>query len=183
MIRAKSEICTLVEHHLRRIRHTVESRVRNVRHELRHLTSSDRLGLLPRKIAARRERLNRNRVSLYRIVETRARALRVRLAAAERPLAHVPSRVARERHRFDATIATLSAVSPLSVLSRGYAIAFSRTRRGRKPILDSNAVGVGDPIELQLKRGALSCTVDAKTLGIETTWPGLAAATDAPDRK
>src|SRR6266540_3647468 len=75
VIRAKSEICTLVEHHLRRIRHTVESRVRNVRHELRHLTSSDRLGLLPRKIAARRERLNRNRVSLYRIVETRARAL------------------------------------------------------------------------------------------------------------
>src|SRR5437762_13793360 len=39
VIRAKSEICTLVEHHLRRIRHTVESRVRNVRHELRHLTS------------------------------------------------------------------------------------------------------------------------------------------------
>src|SRR6478672_8643494 len=34
VIRAKSEICTLVEHHLRRIRHTVESRVRNVRHEL-----------------------------------------------------------------------------------------------------------------------------------------------------
>ena len=171
VIRAKSEICTLVEHHLRRIRHTVESRVRNVRHELRHLTSSDRLGLLPRKIAARRERLNRSRVSLYRIVEARARALRLRLAAAERPLAHFPTRIARERHRFDATMATLSAVSPLSVLSRGYAIAFSRTRRGRKPILDSNAVGVGGPIELQLKRGALSCTVDAKTLGIETTWP------------
>src|SRR6266498_1146194 len=93
VIRAKSEICTLVEHHLRRIRHTVESRVRNVRHELRHLTSSDRLGLLPRKIAARRERLNRNRVSLYRIVETRARALRLRLAAAERPLAQFPTRI------------------------------------------------------------------------------------------
>jgi len=110
-------------------------------------------------------------VSLYRIVEARARALRVRLAAAERPLAQFPARVARERHAFDAVVATLSAVSPLSVLSRGYAIAFSRTRRGRKPILDSNAVSVGDPIELQLKRGALSCTVDAKTLGIETTWP------------
>src|SRR5438874_7331204 len=136
VIRAKSEICTLVEHHLRRIRHTVESRVRNVRHELRHLTSSDRLGLLPRKIAARRERLNRSRVSLYRIVEARARALRLRLAAAERPLAHFPTRIARERHRFDATMATLSAVSPLSVLSRGYALGFSRTRRGRKPILD-----------------------------------------------
>jgi len=171
VIRAKSEICTLVEHHLRRIRHTVESRVRNIRHELRHLTSSDRLGLLPRRIAARRERLNRNRVSLYRIVEARARALRLRLAAAERPLALFPARVARERHSFDAVVATLGAVSPLSVLSRGYAIAFSRTRRRRKPILDSNAVSVGEQIEVQLKRGAMSCTVDAKTLGIETTWP------------
>jgi len=171
VIRAKSEICALVDHHLRRIRHNVESRVRNVRHELRHLMSSDRLGLLPRRIAAQRERLNRNRVSLYRIVEARARALRVRLAAAERPLAHFPALVARERQRFDATVATLSAVSPLSVLSRGYAIAFSRTRRGRKPILDSNAVGVGEQIEVQLKRGAMSCTVDAKTLGIETMWP------------
>src|SRR6266571_4110116 len=68
-------------------------------------------------VAARRARLNRNRVSLYRIVEARARALRLRLAAAERPLANVPTRVARERQRFDATMATLSAVSPLSVLS------------------------------------------------------------------
>ena len=148
VIRAKSEICTLVEHHVRRIRNVVEGRVRNVRHEQRHLTSS-----------------------LYRIVESRARALRVRLAAAERPLAHFPARVAQQRHRFEAVAGTLGAVSPLSVLSRGYAIAFSRTRRGRKPILDSNAVGVGEPIEVQLKRGALSCTVDAKTLGIETTWP------------
>src|SRR5438067_2666105 len=171
VVRAKSEICAVVDHHVRRIRHTVESRVRNVRHELRHLTSSDRLGLLPRRIAARRERLNRNRVSLYRIVEARARALRVRLAATERPLEQVPARIARARHRFDATIATLSAVSPLSVLSRGYAIAFSRTRRGRKPILDSAVVAVGDPIEVQLKKGRLNCTVDSQTLGVESVWP------------
>ena len=39
-------------------------------------------------------------------------------------------------------VATLQAVSPLSVLSRGYAIAFSRTKRGRKPILDPNQVHV-----------------------------------------
>jgi exodeoxyribonuclease VII large subunit len=171
VIRAKSEICTLVEHHMRRIRHVVESRVRNVRHELRHLTSSDRLGLLPRRIAARRERLDRGRVSLYRMLEARARALRIRLAATERPLAHFPTRIAQERHRFDAMVSKLNAVSPLSVLSRGYAIAFSRTRRRRKPILDSNAVQVGEQIEVQLKRGAMSCTVDAKTLGIETAWP------------
>ncbi len=76
-----------------------------------------------------------------------------------------------EQQRLASLAATLSAVSPLSVLSRGYAIAFSRTRNRRKPILDSNAVGVGDAIEVQLKRGALACTVDARTLGIESVWP------------
>src|ERR1044071_2927390 len=148
VIRAKSEICTLVEHHVRRVRRGVESRARNVRHELPPLTPPARLGPPPRRIAARRERLNRNRVSLYRIVEARARALRVRLAATDRPLAHFSARVVRDRHRFDAVVATLSAVSPLSVLSRGYAIAFSRVRKRRKPILDSNAVSAGDPIAL-----------------------------------
>lgn len=179
VIRAKSEICTLVEHHVRRIRHVVESRTRNYRHELRHLASSDRLGLLPRRIAAQRARLNRDRVALYRMLEARARSLRSRLAAANAPLAHYPSTVIRERHRFDALIGKLQAVSPLSVLSRGYAIAFSRTRRGRKPILDSAQVSVGEHIEVQLKRGAVACTVDQKTLGIETTWPLTAAAASA----
>ena len=57
------------------------------------------------------------------------------------------------------------------MLSRGYAIAFSRTRNRRKPILDSRNVKPGDAIEVQLKRGALACTVDAQTLGIESVWP------------
>jgi exodeoxyribonuclease VII large subunit len=172
VIRAKSEICTQVDHMTRRVRHVVESRVRNYRHELRHLASSDRLGLLPRRIALQRERLNRSRVTLFRLLEARARSMRARLATVSAPLLRFPAHVARERERLRATAATLSAVSPLSVLSRGYAIAFSRTKRGRrKPILDANAVNVGDGIEVQLKRGAMQCTVDGKTLGIESVWP------------
>jgi exodeoxyribonuclease VII large subunit len=172
VIRAKSEICSQLDHMSRRVRHIVESRVRNVRHELRHLASSDRLGLLPRRIALRRERLNRNRVTLFRMLEARARSMRARLATMNQPLLRFPVHVARERERLRSTVATLSAVSPLSVLSRGYAIAFSRTRRGRrKPILDASAVGVGESIEVQLKKGRIECTVDAKTLGLETVWP------------
>ena len=72
VIRAKSEICTQIDHMTRRVRHVVESRVRNYRHELRHLASSDRLGLLPRRIASRRERLDRSRVTLFRMLEARA---------------------------------------------------------------------------------------------------------------
>jgi len=148
VIRAKSEICAQVDHNIRRIRHMIESRV-----------------------IAKRERLNRRRVMLYRLVESRARTLRARLTAARDPLARFPTRVVRERRHLEAVVATLNAVSPLSVLSRGYAIAFSRTRNRRKPILDSAAVQVGDPIEVQLKKGRLECTVDAKTMGVESVWP------------
>jgi exodeoxyribonuclease VII large subunit len=148
VIRAKSEICAQVDHNIRRIRHMIESRV-----------------------IAKRERLQRRRVMLYRLVESRARTLRARLTAARDPLARFPTRVVRERRHLEAVVATLNAVSPLSVLSRGYAIAFSRTRNRRKPILDSAAVQVGDPIEVQLKKGRLECTVDAKTMGVESVWP------------
>jgi len=148
VVRAKSELCSQVEHDVRRIRHIVESR-----------------------LTSRRERLNRRRVTLYRIVESRARSMRARLTAARDPLARFPSRVIRGRQRLEAVVATLNAVSPLSVLSRGYAIAFSRTRNRRKPILDSAVVQVGDPIEVQLKKGRLECTIDAKTMGVESIWP------------
>ncbi|MDP9361128.1 MAG: exodeoxyribonuclease VII large subunit, partial [Acidobacteriota bacterium] len=182
VIRAKSEICTQVDHMTRRVRHVVESRVRNYRHELRHLASSDRLGLMPRRIAMRRERLNRSRVTLFRMLEARARSMRARLVAVNEPLMRFPAQVERERQCLRATAATLDAVSPLSVLSRGYAIAFTRTRRGRrKPILDANAVNVGDGIEVQLKRGAMQCTVDTKTLGIESVWPESRPVADVPD--
>ncbi len=182
VIRAKSEISAQVDQMSRRVRHVVETRVRNYRHELRHLASSDRLGLLPRRIALRRERLNRSRMTLHRMLEARARSMRARLAAVNVPLIHFPAQVARQRERLRSCVTTLSAVSPLSVLSRGYAIAFSRTKRGRrKPILDASAVNVGDGIEVQLKRGAMQCTVDAKTLGIESVWPESRPVADTPD--
>ena len=173
VVRAKSEICGQIDNGVRRVRQIIESRVRNYRHELRHLSSSDRLGLLPRRILAQREKLERRRVALYRLLEARARLLRRRLEATNQPLARYPRRVEIERHLLEAIAGKLQAVSPLSVLSRGYAIAFSRVRNRRKPIMDSAAVQVGDSIEVQLKKGALNCTVDGKTLGIESVWPEM----------
>jgi exodeoxyribonuclease VII large subunit len=172
VIRAKTEICAHLDHAAERVRNIVLSRVRNYRHELRHLSSSDRLGAFPRRVAEKRERLSRGRVTLYRMLDARAKSMRRRLEACDAPLARVPSRIDRARHRLTSIVAHLEAVSPLSVLSRGYAIAFSRTRNRRKPILDSMQVKVGDAIEVQLKKGSLECTVDRHTLGIESTWPG-----------
>src|SRR5215212_4679541 len=161
VVRAKSEICTSIDHMTARVQNIVLTRVCNYRHELRHLMSSDKLGIVPRRIALQRERLERRRVALFRLLDARAKLLRRRLDACD-------------RHKLAATVATLSAVSPLSVLSRGYAIAFSRTKKRRKPIMDSAQVKVGDAIEVQLKKGSLACTVDGKTLGIESVWPELA---------
>jgi exodeoxyribonuclease VII large subunit len=171
VIRAKVEICAHVDHALARVENIVLSRVRNIRHELRHLASADRLGAFPTRIAARRESLERRRVALFRVLDARAKLLRRRLEACDAPLARVPSRVDRSRQRLESIVAHLEAVSPLSVLSRGYAIAFSRTRKRRKPILDSMRVQVGEAIEVQLKKGSLECTVDRHTLGVESVWP------------
>lgn len=173
VIQAKSEICMRIDVMTRRVRHVVEARVRNYRHELRHLSSSDRLGIVLRRVASMRERLERRRVSLFRILDAQAKSMRRRLSATEEPLARYPERIQRERQRLRATMSTLNAVSPLSVLSRGYAIAFSRTRRGRKPILDSNQVRVGEHIEVQLKKGRLNATVDSQTMGVESLWPEI----------
>ncbi|HET7436809.1 MAG TPA: exodeoxyribonuclease VII large subunit [Thermoanaerobaculia bacterium] len=175
VIRAKSEICAHVDHMTRRIQHIVQNRVRNYRHELRHLTSSDRLRIVPRRIAFLRDRLERRRVMLFRLLDAHAKSLRRRLNACDEPLARYPARIVRERQQLEGVMTTLQAVSPLSVLSRGYAIAFSRTRRGRKPVLDSMQVQVGEPIEVQLKKGRLACTVDSRTLGVESLWPEVAA--------
>ena len=101
--------------------------------------------------------------------------LRRRLEACDAPLMRIPSRVDRSRQKLESVVAHLEAVSPLSVLSRGYAIAFSRTRNKRKPILDSMQVKVGEAIEVQLKKGSLECTVDRHTLGVESVWPLLPA--------
>lgn len=171
VVRAKSEICTQVDHLTRRVRHVLDSRVRNYRHELHDLSSSDRLGIVARRVRAQRERLERRRMSLFRLLDARAKSLRRRITRCDEPLARYPARIERERQRLRHTMATLQAVSPLSVLSRGYAIAFSRTKRGRRPILDSNQVHVGEHIEVQLKKGRLNATVDSRTLGVESLWP------------
>ncbi len=150
VVRAKSEICDQVDNAVRRMRHTITSRV-----------------------ALRRNMLEHRRVALYRVLDARARSLRRRIEAADKALGRFPQAVERQRSRLESIAAHLQAVSPLSVLSRGYAIAFSRVKNRRKPILDSAAVHVGEGIEVQLKKGAVACTVDAKTLGIESVWPEI----------
>lgn len=194
VVQAKAEICSRIDGAVRRIRHVVETRARHYRSELRHLASSDGIGLFPGRVALLRESLQQDRVSLFRLLDGQARSIRRRLEACRAPLDRYPTRLAipdrrrylelvhqrlsaamraslaRARTDLRSRATTLQAVSPLSVLSRGYAIAFSLGRR-KRPILDATTVAIGDPIEVQVRKGRLRCTVDGRTLGVESLWP------------
>ncbi|HEY5610843.1 MAG TPA: exodeoxyribonuclease VII large subunit [Thermoanaerobaculia bacterium] len=174
VISAKAEISDRVDNSVRRIHNVIDRSLRHYRTELRHLSSADGIGLVPRRIALVRDRLERQRGSLARMLERQASALRLRLHRCEAPLARLlPARIARDRHKLQGLVATLQAVSPLSVLSRGYAIALAHRGGRKRPVLDSMAVQIGEAIEVQLKKGRLNCTVDGRTLGLESVLPKL----------
>lgn len=205
VIQAKDEICLRIDHAIERIRRTVERRLGVLRHDLRDLSSSDRLRALPHKVSETSRRLERQRMSLYRHLEQLSRRMRDRLTALREPLHGVPSRLGldslgqrvtgleqslhrtlhrrldQDRHRLQNLVATLEAVSPLAVLSRGYAIAFVEGKR-RSVLKDPSTVAIGDPIHIQLSGGSLQCTVDGKTLGLETVLPPL-EQTPRPSRE
>ena len=84
--------------------------------------------------------------------------VRTRLVAVD---ARLDSAVARRRHAADArlrsTAARLESLSPLRVLGRGYAVAFS----GDATIIrDASMVQPGDQITVRVERGQMNCTVN-----------------------
>lgn len=195
VIRAKEDICTQIDQAIRLLWSVVELKVRTYRQELRHLRSSDGLGRVETRVRRDRLRLQQRRVLLYRLLESQARKLRGRLNTADLPLRSFPSRLAiaqkqqqvavfqdrstqvidtrlaRHRAAVRSLASTLQAVSPLSVLARGYAIAFAWRKGRKRPVQDSAGLSIGEQIEVQLRKGRLNCTVDEKTMGLESLWP------------
>ena len=183
VVRAKEEIVYRIDSARRVIHEHLSRRVAFFRSELRHLVSGEGLMSVPLRVERARRDLDRSRGSLRHLLLEHARRLRARLAAADEPLLRFPARLAlpqrralleqfdvraasllrgrleRSRGRLAAAAGRLEAVSPLSVLSRGYAIAYSLKGR-RRPILDATAVSAGEAIEVRLRRGTLGCMVD-----------------------
>ena len=64
--------------------------------------------------------------------------------------------------QFASLAAKLDALSPLSVLGRGYAVA---RREDGQILRAAQDVSVGEKIEVLLGQGSLNCTVDACNMG------------------
>jgi len=113
------------------------------------------------------EDLRRRLAALHpraRLQADRARleTLRIRLITAAK------ARIADRRRAYAAAAGTLSALSPLRVLERGYAIA--RADDGRV-LSATDGVEVGARIEVLLSRGALDCRVESMRPVPYTTAP------------
>lgn len=196
VISSRAELCDRVDHFTHRIRSIVTMRVGGLRSELRHLASSDGVMRVVQHVSERRRRLDARRQQLDRLLRRQAQRMRNRLSAADKPLIAFPQRLALDlrrsridsltrrsavkmRHRVEVArdrllsrVGTLEAVSPLSVLSRGYAIAYALEGRKKRLLHDSATVRVGAAVEVVLKKGRLECTVDRHSLGLESILPG-----------
>lgn len=75
------------------------------------------------------------------------------------------ARLTREKQNFSAVCGKLNALSPLAVLSRGYAAVFSSAG---KSILSAEAVKPGDRISVRMRDGSLRCEVNDVETGGET---------------
>ncbi|MGN1002109.1 MAG: exodeoxyribonuclease VII large subunit [Oscillospiraceae bacterium] len=69
-------------------------------------------------------------------------------------------RLAARRHDFIRFAASLDALSPLKVLSRGYAIAENMEGQALRSVAQ---VSVGEAVSVRLSDGELACTVEEKT--------------------
>ena len=68
----------------------------------------------------------------------------------------------RKREIFMRDVSKLDAMSPLKVLSRGY--AFAQNEKGAI-VTDADALTPGDRLRLTLRQGKVLCTVDEITRG------------------
>jgi exodeoxyribonuclease VII large subunit len=119
----------------------------------------DLRGAVTGHLQRERRALHDLRVRLEAVDQRRRLArLRARLAAADGQLV---TRVQTARHRADGRMRTLAGrlenLSPLAVLSRGYAVCWAAD--GRTIVRDATTIAPGETVHVGVERGALECTV------------------------
>ncbi|MCI5754496.1 MAG: exodeoxyribonuclease VII large subunit [Clostridiales bacterium] len=119
---------------------------------------------LSRQLAQDRRRLND--LAARRVLQSPAAMVgmrRMELDRLQERFAAAAERLTAEKRRsFVRLAASLDALSPLKVLSRGYAIT---TNAAGQVLRDAAAVADGDRVRVKLERGALDCVVERRLEG------------------
>jgi exodeoxyribonuclease VII large subunit len=152
--------------------------------DVRAATPSQAAELLVPDDAARRDRLEQARRRLGAVMRARLQSCAAELSRArarlrspdrviadqkyrnEQLLARVVTAMRRRLDRHRALLGTaaekLDAISPLAVLSRGYAIALVDRENGQKSALrDAREAKVGDALDVRLHAGSVEATITA----------------------
>lgn len=126
----------------------------------RHAALAQRLGKSdPRQSLARaRARIDRAIPRLRALLTERIARSRATHARDTTRLVHAArARLDHDRHALAVLVSRLEALSPLAVLSRGYAIALAPDGRA---IVRADDVRVGDVIEVRVERGTIAARVE-----------------------
>ncbi len=191
VVERKDEIARRVAHGRMRVLSGMQSRLALSRARLQGLGRSDALAGFPRRVAELAGRVAQGREALVTCLERRPAEYAARLAAARRTLADFPrvaelarrrdaaaalrtmlverfSRVGERRRARVASLASrLTALSPLAVLARGFAVAW---REGSAaPLTSAAGVENGEKIRVRLHEGELHAVVRG---GGRTADPG-----------
>ena len=151
-----AELAAALDKEQRRLSRESVMMMRSARQDLDHLTISAQ-GRLDVAVSRRRRGLSELRTRLEanhpraRLLVNRANVKELE-ARAHRSLHH---RLESRAKEFGQLAGRLNALSPLRVLSRGYALAIA----GDRVVTKSADVRVGDDIIVRLARGALGCRV------------------------
>ena len=114
-----------------------------------------------------RQRLMQERRRLERVAQSRIferpdlllDGIRMRLSESERALERaINEPMMRARHALSQAAGRLEALSPLSVLSRGYTVVYKED----KAVTRAEQVGSGDALRIRFADGAVSVRVDSR---------------------
>ena len=183
VVAAHDEFCSRIDRLHDRLRAAARNRIQGWSRRVHMLTGRSALAGFPARLAMRGRHVSELTHALdgairaqaggreRRVQQLRRRldgcdfgrrlgAINTRLVAADGRLA---SAIVRRHHRADAQLrecaGRLDTLSPLSVLGRGYAVAWTVDKT--RVLRDAGAVSPGDTIEVTLARGELQCQVTA----------------------
>lgn len=152
-----TELMQAIDSAMRRLENSMAKRISGSREALEALSSRRVLQSATGFIEQRRSQVETLRVRLEAASGFASKSRSQLDNLASRLDSALDAAVTRKKNEYLRAAAKLDALSPLKVLSRGYAIAMDEDGRAVK---DSSGVRAGDKLTVRLASGALGCRVE-----------------------